>query len=209
MYVHVYWGCAVTYLLREAIVRLWAVNSIVFPQQSDELGVSGTPLFPSTVSVKAGEVGSDIKGDTIAQEDVGKLEEAVIQKEVAITGERAGPSSGATGQEVQEWANTVCMYIMYICFRSQSTTPSQQKIMLSVIKAPAFLNLIMSATKCYWHRGANIHFYCPLLGGCYVFSSKVNTLHSEKVIISGVKVFISGDYIKSLYWREQEHNRVL
>jgi hypothetical protein len=71
-------------------------------EQSDELGVSGTPLFPSTVSVKAGEVGSDIKGDTIAQEDVGKLEEAVIQKEVAITGERAGPSSGATGQEVQE-----------------------------------------------------------------------------------------------------------
>ena len=47
---------------------------------------------------------------------------------------------------------------------------------------------------------------CPLLGGCYVYSSKINRLHSEKVIISGVKVFISGHYIKSLYWKEQEHN---
>ena len=48
--------------------------------------------------------------------------------------------------------------------------------------------------------------YCPLLGGCYVYSSKINMLHSEKVNISGVKVFISGDYIKCLYWKEQEHN---
>ena len=45
------------------------------------------------------------------------------------------------------------------------------------------------------------NYYCPLLGGCYVYSSKINTLHSEKVIISGVKVFISGDYIKSLLKR--------
>ena len=40
-----------------------------------------------------------------------------------------------------------------------------------------------------------------MLGGCYVYSSKINTLHSEKVIISGVKVFISGDYIKCLLKR--------
>ena len=40
--------------------------------------------------------------------------------------------------------------------------------------------------------------HCPLLGGYYVYSSKINTLHSEKVIISGVKVFISNGYIKSL-----------
>ena len=29
------------------------------------------------------------------------------------------------------------------------------------------------------------------IGDCYVYSSKINALHSEKVIISGVKVFIS------------------
>ena len=47
--------------------------------------------------------------------------------------------------------------------------------------------------------------YIILLYRCLLFIA----LHSEQVIISGVKVFISGDYIKSLYWREQEHNRVL
>ena len=38
--------------------------------------------------------------------------------------------------------------------------------------------------------------FCLLLGSCYVYSSKINMLHSEKVIISGVKVVISSDYIK-------------
>ena len=40
---------------------------------------------------------------------------------------------------------------------------------------------------------AVIGIYCLLLGGCYVYSSKINMLHSEKVTISSVKVFISGD----------------
>ena len=49
-----------------------------------------------------------------------------------------------------------------------------------------------STSYCTRTLCVSVVFYRPLLGGCYVYSSKINAVH----IISGVKVFISGDYIK-------------
>ena len=66
-------------------------------QQSDEFGISGTPLFPSAGTVRA-EVGLDVK----RAEEIGNVDEAVLGKEVTVTEEQAGPSSRAIEQEVQE-----------------------------------------------------------------------------------------------------------
>ena len=66
-------------------------------QQSDEFGISGTPLFPSAVTVKA-EVELDVKSG----EEIGNVAEAVIGKGVTVAEEQAGPSSRAIEQEVQE-----------------------------------------------------------------------------------------------------------
>ena len=66
-------------------------------QQSDEFGISGTLLFPSTVTVKA-EVGINVK----SEEEMGNVAEAVTGKGVTVAQEQAGPSSRAIEQEVQE-----------------------------------------------------------------------------------------------------------
>ena len=66
-------------------------------QQSDEFGISGTPLFPSAVTVKA-EEGLDVK----RAEELENVDETVLGKKVTVTEEQAGPSSRAIEQEVQE-----------------------------------------------------------------------------------------------------------
>ena len=35
-------------------------------------------------------------------------------------------------------------------------------------------------TLVYTPADTDINIYCPLLGGCYVYSSKINTLRSER-----------------------------